>query len=109
MMVDTLFDTPKKKEEAIIYFQGLLNDPGWKLLVRVMEENIKLLESQLRNGVGIGETIHDIDMIRRDIKCYENVKDTPTKLIHDFEEATTPETDTKIDPFETLEDMEKPL
>lgn len=50
-----LFDTPEKKQSAILDFQGLKANPGWLLLNLILDENIKFIERQILETTGLNK------------------------------------------------------
>jgi hypothetical protein len=103
-MKDKLFNTEEKKAIAIAAFGGLLEHPGWKLFVQVLEENIKLIREQLERGVE-GETKEDIDRLRDKLAIFKESINKPVELIEKMQsnEPTIPDED----PFPTVESEAK--
>lgn len=79
-----LFSTDAEKANAVAQFQSLKEHFGWQLIVRVIQENIKVLEKQLKEGVGNEETLADIQRLRDKIADHEAFINTPDNLIKDF-------------------------
>jgi hypothetical protein len=93
-MEDDIFDTPEKKAKAVIVFESLQAQPGWQLIVKIVNKNIEYLKKQLLEGVE-GETKEDIQRLRDKIKDHENFINTPIKIVKSFtdEAPTVPESD----------------
>lgn len=98
-MEDNLFDNQEKINAAINDFTNLLDHPGWKLFVQVVEKNIEVLKNQLENGTEGEETKADVDRIRDKLKICREMRDTPQTLIKKFQSPDIPEPDD--DPYES--------
>lgn len=103
-MRDLLFNTPEKKAVAKDAFSGLVVHPGWKLLVQIWEENIRLLQEQLESGIE-GETKEDIDRLRDKLAIFRQNITTPIDIVKGFEENEA--NDPILDPFYRKEDLVK--
>jgi len=75
-----LFDTPDKVNIGISAFRGLLNDPGWKLLVEIIDENIEFIRQQLEEG-GENETIEVVNRLRDKLAVHKEIRNTPQNMI----------------------------
>lgn len=83
-MEDKLFDTQSKRDKAVSDLSGLIEHPGWKLYVQILEANIDFLKMQLEEGLdaeGVEETKADIDRIRDKLKICREMRDTPMTTI----------------------------
>jgi hypothetical protein len=102
-MSEDLFDTEQKRETAIAAFQGLLEHPGWKLVVKIMDMNIEFLRTQLEDGIEGEETKADVDRTRDKLKLMREMRNTPQdqikKLTAEEQEVPNPDpySDTKND------------
>ena len=76
----------KKKEAMIAALQKLKEETGWKIIEKVLEENIKDTESKLFGEVKI-EDNEDIERLREKRKDRKLLKDLPNDLIKDLEGA----------------------
>jgi len=94
-MKDQLFDTKDKIEVAISNFKTLMTTPGWILLKKIVDANIKILTEQILIG-GIDENA--INLKRRDLIAYRNVINTPQKKIEEFTDEKSPKP--SFDPYE---------
>jgi hypothetical protein len=108
-MRDTLFNTKKKIDAAIVAFQTGVNTPFWKLMTQILEENIKVVTEQIldgKNADGESATKEEMDRLRDKLKVYEDVKNTPERQIKRF---TSPEgtEDPNPDPYQTPEELKE--
>jgi len=89
-----LFDTPDKVNIGISAFRGLLNDPGWKLLVEIIDENIEFIRQQLEEG-GENETIEVVNRLRDKLAVHKEIRNTPQNMIDKLSgtEDEVPESD----------------
>lgn len=103
-MIDTLFDTKEKRDLALANMANLKNHAGWQLVVSILEANIELVKEQILTGVE-NETKEMINQLRDKLKAYENLKDTPDKIIKGLEtgEPAAP----NLDPFQTVDELIK--
>jgi len=97
-----LFDTEEKKQRAVGQFRQLLSDPGWLLVVDVINANIEVLKDQIIAGDGTRE---QMDRLRDSLIVHKSVRDTPTTLIKEFTEEDVEEP--RTDPFDTVADVKK--
>ena len=102
--MEDLFDTDVKKLKAVEEFRNLLNNPGWQLLVKVVNANIEFIKTCIIDGVE-DETKESIDHLRARLKTYENVVNTPADSIRAFTEGKP--APPIIDPFQTVEELKK--
>lgn len=108
-IIKDLFDTKERRAEAVLAFRGLLSDPGWKLLARIITQNITLLRRQLEEGTAEDEkdeTLEEVKYKRKLLKAHRDFINTPQKMIDDFTRANTGfETVDELDPYEQREDL----
>jgi len=99
--MDNLYDTPEKINKAIDSFTDLLNNPGWILLVQIMDANIEVVRSQLENGIEGVETKADIDRIRDKLRLMRDFINTPQDQLEKLK--TTEEDIPNDDPYDDVE------
>lgn len=89
-----LFDTKEKKAAAVLHFRGLKEHEGWKLLEKIINQNIEVLTERLQDGKS-GETIEDIKRLREQIAYHKKFIATPDDRIKEYtqEEQTEPTDD----------------
>lgn len=97
-----MFDTEEKVKDAIAAFRQLLTQPGWKLFVQIVDENINLIRLQLEEGVE-GETKSDVDRLRDKLKILKEMRNTPENILAKLESDQPRIPD--ADPFETVEEL----
>lgn len=103
-MKDTIFNTPQKVEAAISNFTNLVNSPGWKLFIEIVNANIEVVKNGLLRG-GEEETKEQIDRLRDKLRVYEEMRDTPQTMI---EKLTAGETEVpNVDPYDTTESKKR--
>jgi len=102
-MIDTLFDTKAKRETAIAKLANLKRDPGWLLVVEILTANIEVVKDLILHGTE-NETKQSIDVLRERLVGYENLINTPNKLMKQLESSEGGEP--SMDPFYTLEQLE---
>jgi hypothetical protein len=100
-MTDQLFDTQEKKAEAILAFQALLTNPGWKLYCKILEANASVFRKNLEEGVE-GETKEQIDNRRQLLKYTRELLSYPERMIWTFQHPAE-STDPDLDPYDTKE------
>lgn len=103
-MKDTIFDTPEKREGALAKLRQLKGDPGWLLVVEVLQANIDVVKDQILHGVD-DETLDLTNLLRDRLSCYESLRDTPDKLIAQLEGSSSEEP--VIDPFYTVDQLKR--
>ena len=101
-MIDKLFDTKAKRDAAISKLANLKRDPGWLLVVEILTANIEVVKDLILHGTD-NETKQTIDVLRERLNGYENLLDTPNKLIKQLESSTTGQP--SMDPFYTLDEL----
>ncbi len=103
-MEDKLFDTKQKRDLAIANMVNLKTNPGWVLVISILDANIEVLKNQILNGIE-DETKETIDRLRDKLKAYENLKSTPDMIIKQLTEdkPIAP----VFDPFQTVEELKK--
>lgn len=108
-MEDELLDSEDKQKAAVSGFTGLLNSPGWQLLVKMLEANIEVLKTQILAGINseTGENLNEVETnrLRDDLKVYQYVKDLPGKVVKQY--TDTPESNPSVDPYFNQEQLEK--
>lgn len=107
-MKDILFNTEKKREAATIAFETGVNTPFWKLMVQILEANIGVVTEHILNGTTLkGEkaTKEQMDRLRDKLTVYEDVKDTPGRMVKSF--ASPKGEEPSLDPFQTEEQLKK--
>jgi len=105
-MPKNLFDTDEKKEQAISAFGSLLEHPGWKLLVQVLDQDIESLRNDLETIKDDTETKEQIDLQRYKLSFCKEHRDKPAEMIKKLrsgDEAEVP----NPDPFPTKESLVK--
>jgi hypothetical protein len=103
-MEDKLFDTKEKRELATASMVNLKTNPGWVLILSILDANIEVLKNQILNGID-DETKETIDRLRDKLKAYENLKNTPDMVIKQLTEDVL--VAPVFDPFQTIEDLKK--
>ena len=103
-MEDNLFDTEEKKSIAISAFGSLLEHPGWKLLVQMLDQEIEILRQELEKGVE-GETKEDIDFVRFKLAFNKEQRNKPADQIKKLQ--STEQEVPNPDPYPTREDLAK--
>jgi len=107
-MKDHLFNTEKKREAATIAFQTGVSTPIWKLMIQILEANIKVVTKHILDGTNLdGEeaTKEELDRLRDKLKVYEEVKDTPERMVKSF--ASPSGEEPALDPFQTVEQLKE--
>ncbi len=100
-----LFNTEEKRKLAIEGLTSLLQHPGWKLIEQIIGENIKIIESQLLDGVE-DETLEITERLRDKLRVHKDVLDTPKTMIKSF--TDTPEgEEPSLDPYHNKESLKK--
>lgn len=102
-MKDDLFNTPEKINDAISSFTNLLNTDGWKLVVKIQNKNIEVLQNQLENGTD-KESYGDVKRLREKLSLLREMVNLPQRMI-DRLQTPVPEA-VRSDPFDTQEDVE---
>lgn len=102
-MKSSSFSNQAKINSAISNFKNLLNHPGWKLYLEILDANIEVVRNRLLNGVEGEETKDDIDRLRDKLRIYNELKNTPQSMIdklmsNDFELPDD-------DPYETVNQL----
>lgn len=90
-----IFDTPEKRQTGILEFQGLKANPGWILLVLILEENIKLLERQILETTGLSK--EEEFELKTKRKLFIFLKDLPDIEINEL--STSEDSNPNPDPF----------
>ena len=101
-MEDKLFDTDKKRQTAIVDFKALSNHPGWKLLGKIVKENIEVVTNKILDG-GVKATKEQMDRLRDKLMVYKEVLNTPKATIQQFDSPEGEEI--KLDPYLTVEEL----
>lgn len=94
--IDILFDTPAEKAEAVLQFENLMGHRGWQYVCKIIQLNIDYALKILKEG-SAGETKETIDLIRANIKAWEDVINTPKKMIKNLTEELPQ--DQPLDPY----------
>lgn len=84
--MDDLFDTQEKIDQAIADFGSLLDNPGWKLYVKILDANIELIKQQLEEGIE-DETPDSVMRLRDRLKVFRESRDKPIDMIKKFQMA----------------------
>lgn len=100
---DALFDTKEKREGAIATFRSLMDHPGWQLVQKILDGNIRVLKDQLLDGVE-DETKVTIDVLRDKLRAYQDVRNTPENMI---DKLTDEDTSPDLEIYDTAEDIQK--
>ena len=108
-MKDTLFNTKKKVDAAIVTFETGIKSPFWELITQILEANIEVVKKLILDGTNTdGEKIteKETDRLRDKLKVYQNVRDTPERQL---KRLTSPEgtEDPDPDPYHTTESLKK--
>ena len=84
-------------KDMIGYLVNLKEQPGWKIIVKVLEENIKDVEAKLNGDIELveNETIKTLQDKRRD---RVRLKDMPDDLVKEWEEKDV--FPINLDPYE---------
>ena len=99
-----MFKTKKEGQNAIIHFNSLLEHPGWKLIVEILDRNIESVNQQIKKGYR-SMSKEELDASLGKLVTYEEMKNTPQTMI---ERITTGKTkEPNFDPFDTLDDVKK--
>jgi hypothetical protein len=99
-----LFNTKEDRDTAISKFIDLQNNPGWQLLIEILDANIQVIQEAILDGVE-NETKETIDRLRDRLKTYRNLRETPQKMIEGL--STEEEFKPELDPFERVEDRKQ--
>jgi hypothetical protein len=59
LKMPTEFDNEDDKEQAILEIQSLIKSPAWIFLTNILNENIKIKESEILDGVYDKEKVYD--------------------------------------------------
>lgn len=97
--MDLSFDTVEKRTAALSNFTTLLDHPGWQLVRSIVDFNIGLLEKQILEGVGDGETIETINRLRDKLAIHKEIINTPNNMIEKLTPSVTQEV--SIDPYDS--------
>ncbi len=106
-MKDTLFNTKKKREAALVSFSGLLTHPGWKLFEQITEANIEVVKELILTGKNLDgkvATEDEMDRLRDKLQVYRDQMNTPKMMIKSFESSESEEPN--LDPFQTRKQLE---
>lgn len=101
-MAKKLFNTQKDIDAAIGNFRQLKGTSGWQLLVRIVKENMRVLEQQILDG---GADEDDLNRKRDKLKAYKEVIETPDFIIKRFDEPSAYQDDT--DPYHTVDSLKE--
>ncbi len=108
MQKDSLFDTQEKIDAAVIAFRTGVNTPFWKLMIQILDANIKVVTELILSGTNLeGEdaTKEESDRLRDKLKVYKEVRGTPERQI---KRLTSPEgEEPEVDPYQTVEQMKE--
>lgn len=99
-----LFKTQKEIDTAIGNFKQLKGMAGWQLLKQIVDENVRVLEQQILNGIE-GATQEQMDRRRDKLKAYRDVINTPDNMIRKLESPEHYEEE--IDPYHTTESLQE--
>ena len=100
----SLFESDKDKQLEVSSFTNLMNSPGWKLIVEILDENISIVTKQILSGSDEENQVN-MDRLRDKLRVYEEVKDTPKLMIKALEAPSS--NPVKIDPYQTVEELKK--
>lgn len=100
MYVDLATRDPKKMKEYAEYVAAMLQSPGWLIMSKILEENAKVLETQIIAKVdeeGNPITEDEVDLIRVHHAQIKQLLNKPRELVRHFsgdkKVAHTPEMD----------------
>lgn len=94
-----LFDTEEKQASAVLYFRALLQDPGWLLLVTVVNGKMEEIRKELEEGVP-DETPADVQNRRNLLKAHKWFTDFPQKMLDDLTNKHV-DIEPTVDPYHT--------
>lgn len=90
----------KKMKEYAQFVAAMLQSPGWLIMRKILEENAKVLETQIIAKVdveGNEMTEQDVDIVRVQYAQIKQLIDKPRQLVEQFDQKTkvamTPELD----------------
>lgn len=102
-MIDSLFDTPEKIQQAVADLQSGIGTPFWNIMCKIIDGNIAVAKDQLENGTGEEtETPESIARIRDRLKLLREIRNTPEEMIKKLE-LTEEEPETS-DPYAVVEE-----
>lgn len=64
--------------------KSLNESVGWKLIQKIIDQNIKFIEQRIIEGRP-NETKQDIDLLRHKLQAYKDVMNTPLNYVKQFE------------------------
>jgi hypothetical protein len=105
-MKKQLFETDKERDEAVLYFRALQQDPGWRLLMDVVSAKIDDLKQELEEGVE-NETPSDIQNRRNLLKAHRWFMEFPQNRIDEFTSPEISGEEPIVDPYDTKESLIK--
>ena len=108
--MDKLFDTDKKRESALITIQEGIRTPFWLLMEQMLEADVTSLKELILAGVdreGQSASKEVIDGLRDCLKVYQDLLDTPSKMIERFNQVEGEEP--SLDPYPTLKEERNKL
>ena len=85
-----------KKKDALDYLRLLQETIGWKIVVRVLEENMKDLDLKLHGQMEL-EKDDSVEVLQRQWKDRNELKDLPANLIEKYKDAEA--FPVELDPF----------
>lgn len=86
-----------RKSQQVSYLRQLVDSEGWKMIERIVEDNIKFLEKRLFEGVDC-DTLEKVADVRNRIAIHKEVIAIPRAIIKNHD---TPEPkEENMDPFE---------
>ena len=100
--IKDLFDTKERQAEGALALRGLLNDPGWRLLVKIVRQNIMVIRKNLEEGEE-EETLEEVKYKRKLLKAHKDFIETPQRMIKDFTAEEGVDMLDELDPYEKRE------
>jgi len=91
-----VFTNDKEKADAKASLAALMDHPGWKYLLRVYDQNISVLDTELHTKDDF-KTLDEVYRLQDRIADFEQHKILPQLLI---EEATTTAADEELDIYQ---------
>jgi len=107
-MTNQLFQTEEEKQDAITIFERGVEQPFWKLLVKVLEVNIKTISHLILEGLNLkGEiaTQEETNRLRDKLKAYKELKNAPYQLVEKLQSPA--QEPINLDPYYTTKELKK--
>jgi hypothetical protein len=100
-MID-LFKTEDQQKLAVAQFTDLMNHPGWKLYVAILDDRIKTLGDRLTNEDFL--TVEQMTLVQKLRKCTEDNKNVPKVVIDMYMNPAKGEAPS-LDSYEDIEEF----